>query len=67
MNATGKIQHVIVLMLENRSFDHMMGFLRSAEHQIDGLMGTEFNYVNPTDTTSAKILVSDDAPYVPSG
>ena len=65
MNATRKVQHVIVLMLENRSFDHMMGFLRSAEYQIDGLMGTEFNYVKPTDTSSTKVLVSDDAPYVP--
>jgi phospholipase C len=65
MNPTGKVQHVIVLMLENRSFDHMLGFLQSAEHEIDGLLGTEFNYVTPTDTSSERVLASDDAPYVP--
>jgi phospholipase C len=28
-NATGaaKVEHVVLLMLENRSFDHMLGFL----------------------------------------
>ncbi|MGP7996250.1 MAG: alkaline phosphatase family protein [Streptosporangiaceae bacterium] len=44
------IQHVVVLMLENRSFDHMLGFLYSgagnvspAGHPFDGLTGTEAN------------------------
>ena len=26
-----KIDHIVVLMLENRSFDHMLGFLRSSK------------------------------------
>jgi phospholipase C len=52
-------------MLENRSFDHMLGFLRSAEPEIDGLLGTEFNYIIPSDTNSTKVLVSNDALYVP--
>ena len=26
-NALEKIKHIVVLMLENRSFDHMLGFL----------------------------------------
>jgi phospholipase C len=44
------IQHVVVLMLENRSFDHMLGFLYSgsgnvspAGHPFDGLSGSEAN------------------------
>ena len=44
------IQHVVVLMLENRSFDHMLGFLYSsannvspAGHPYAGLTGTEAN------------------------
>ncbi len=44
------IQYVVVLMLENRSFDHMLGFLYSgsgnvspAGHSFDGLSGTEAN------------------------
>ena len=44
------IEHVVVLMLENRSFDHMLGFLYSAEGNVsptgqpfEGLTGTESN------------------------
>ena len=44
------VEHVVVLMLENRSFDHMLGFLYSAEGNVsptgqpfEGLSGTESN------------------------
>ena len=35
----GPIDHVIVLMMENRSFDHMLGYLKLEEHRadVDGL------------------------------
>ncbi|HTI52896.1 MAG TPA: alkaline phosphatase family protein, partial [Verrucomicrobiae bacterium] len=38
-----EIQHVVVLMLENQSFDRMLGFLRldDASQRIDGLTGAE--------------------------
>ena len=42
-----KIQRFVVLMLENRSFDHLIGSLKSANSSIDGLSGNEFNYQNP--------------------
>src|SRR5690242_2448650 len=34
-----KIEHVVVLMLENRSFDHMLGYLRleAGRTEVDGL------------------------------
>ncbi len=35
--ATPLFQHLVVLMLENRSFDHMLGFLRSPAYAIEGL------------------------------
>lgn len=35
--ATDPIQHVIVLMLENRSFDHMLGGLSGAIAGLDGI------------------------------
>ncbi len=40
-----KIEHVIVLMLENRSFDHMLGYLRleGQRDDVDGLTGKEVN------------------------
>jgi phospholipase C len=35
--ATPPFEHLVVLMLENRSFDHMLGFLRSPTYPIEGL------------------------------
>lgn len=33
-----RIKHLVVIMLENRSFDHLFGFLApSAGHQIENL------------------------------
>jgi phospholipase C len=44
------VQHIVVLMLENRSFDHMLGFLYTANgnksplgQPFDGLTGNESN------------------------
>jgi phospholipase C len=44
------VQHIVVLMLENRSFDHMLGLLYAAEGNVspagqsfEGLAGTETN------------------------
>jgi phospholipase C len=54
------IEHVIVLMYENRSFDHMLGFLPDG----DGLSGDEFNLVDPFNPASEKVLVSKGAGYV---
>ncbi|MGH3790402.1 MAG: alkaline phosphatase family protein, partial [Pseudonocardiaceae bacterium] len=34
-----EIEHVIVLVLENRSFDHMLGFLPHPDPRFDGLQG----------------------------
>ena len=40
------IEHVIVLMLENRSYDHMLGYLPN-DH---GLAGDEFNLVEQAES-----------------
>jgi phospholipase C len=42
----GKIDHIAVLMMENRSFDHMLGYLslEQGRTDVDGLTGTEYNY-----------------------
>ena len=37
------IDHVILLMLENRSFDHMLGYLYPRSGDFDGLDGTQSN------------------------
>lgn len=71
----GKIDHIVYLMLENRSFDHMLGFLyrdsknRSpAGHDFDGLSGDESN----PDETGRRINVypiaaTDPHPYLMPG
>ena len=38
-----QINHIVVLMLENRSFDSMLGMLYPASARFDGLLGTETN------------------------
>jgi phospholipase C len=46
-----KVEHIVVLMLENRSFDHMLGHLSlppgeggSGRADVDGLLGPEQNF-----------------------
>ena len=58
------IQHVVVLMLENRAFDHMLGWMKADNPDINGLTGDEFNYEDPFDTSSRKYYVHDNASYV---
>ncbi len=52
-----KIEHLVVLMLENRSFDHMFGFMKDASWPIDGLSGNETN----PDSQGAAVKVTSDA------
>jgi hypothetical protein len=35
------LKHVVVLMMENRSFDHMLGSLKADDPRINGLTGNE--------------------------
>ncbi|HTW03337.1 MAG TPA: alkaline phosphatase family protein [Streptosporangiaceae bacterium] len=63
------INHVVVLMLENRSFDHMLGFLYSGQGNMspagqpfDGLTGTESN----PDSAGAAVTVSRIEPATPN-
>jgi len=54
-----KIEHLVVLMMENRSFDHMFGFLKGNSWPIDGLNGNETN----PDSQGAAVRVSPDAQH----
>jgi phospholipase C len=46
--STSPVKYIIVLMMENRSFDHLLGHLKSANPEIDGLDGSQGNPLNPT-------------------
>ncbi len=62
MQSNSRVEHVVVLMLENRSFDHLMGFFPGA----NGLNGKEFNLLDPFSAESAdnpRFTVSSDAPW----
>lgn len=57
------IQHIVVLMMENRSFDHMLGYLKGPAYPIDGLTGSEWNPVDPANPTE-RVPVTNQATYV---
>src|SRR5437016_13431405 len=62
-----RINHVIVLMLENRSFDHLFGFFKpAAGQQLERLTGEESNLFDPSKPASAtnrRFRVSEPAPF----
>ena len=68
-NSLSAVQHVVVLMLENRSFDHMLGFLYTgagnvslAGQPFEGLTGSESN----PDATGAPVTVFKIEPTTPN-
>ncbi|MDP9053090.1 MAG: alkaline phosphatase family protein [Acidobacteriota bacterium] len=54
-----KLQHIVVLMMENRSFDHMLGSLRAVDPRINGLTGKE----NNPDTSNEPVRVAPQAEF----
>jgi phospholipase C len=59
-----QVEHIVVLMMENRSFDHMLGYLTGADMpDVRGLTGDEFNLdadggkhaVYPFDASATKV------------
>jgi phospholipase C len=60
----GKINHVVVLMLENRSFDHVLGALKAQNPAISGALDNEFyNRTDPAEPTSPLVSVGPAAAY----
>lgn len=57
------IKHIVVLMEENRSFDHMFGFAKKLLG-INGLDGTECNPVNTSVPKGPQVCVDTNAPYI---
>ncbi len=54
------IRHVVVLMLENRSFDCMLGMLYPNSEAFEGLIGTESNIWHKPDGNQQNIQVWKD-------
>lgn len=54
-SALAQIKHVVVLMMENRSFDNLLGKLYPRSEIFDGLSGGEFNL----DSAGNRVLVNN--------
>lgn len=59
----GPIKTVVVLVMENRSFDHILGWLKRLNPEIDGVTGHEWNRLNTTDPNSPIVYFRDDAEF----
>jgi phospholipase C len=53
----GAIKRFVVLMLENRSFDHMLGYLKATNPAIAGMAAGDYNFRDPI-AGSGKVVVS---------
>jgi phospholipase C len=53
------LRHIVVLMMENRSFDHMLGALKKKDPRINGLSGNESNL----DITNEPVKVQPKAQF----
>ena len=53
------VENIVVLVMENRSFDHMLGFMDG----VNGLKGDEGNHVDTAKAESLFVRVSRDAQY----
>jgi len=58
------ISRFVVLMLENRSFDHLFGYLKSANSNVAGLTGNEFNRKDPNSSVDLPVQVSRASSFV---
>eukprot|EP00249_Psilotum_nudum_P002381 c15395_g1_i1 orf=534-2141(-) len=60
----GPIKTIVVLVMENRSFDHMIGWMKRLIPDIDGVTGKEFNRLSTTDPDSPIFYFEDKAEFV---
>lgn len=60
----GPIKTVVVLVMENRSFDHMLGWMKRLNPEIDGVTGAEYNRISTADPSSPPIFFGDQSVFV---
>ncbi|XVF56681.1 hypothetical protein PTKIN_Ptkin06aG0140000 [Pterospermum kingtungense] len=58
------IKTVVLLVLENRSFDHILGWFKSLNPEIDGVTGSESNPFSTSDPNSDQVTFQDNSGYV---
>lgn len=58
------IKNVVVVVMENRSFDHMLGWMKKLNPNINGVTGSESNPLSTTDPNSPLFYFKNQAHYV---
>ncbi|KAJ6345552.1 hypothetical protein OIU78_008246 [Salix suchowensis] len=58
------IKTVVVVVMENRSFDHMLGWMKKINPEINGVDGTQWNLLNTSDPSSRKFFTNNQAQFV---
>lgn len=59
------LRHIVVLMMENRSFDHMLGGLMKEDPRINGLTGSESNPDSANEPAKVKNIAEFQAQLDP--
>ncbi|KAJ6852420.1 non-specific phospholipase C2 [Iris pallida] len=63
-SSSSPITNVVVLVMENRSFDHMLGWMKLLNPDIDGVTGSESNPVSTTDPNSPVVRFKNGSHFV---
>lgn len=58
------IKTIVILVQENRSFDHMLGWMKSLNPEINGATGSESNPLSTTDPENNRIFFSNASLHV---
>ncbi|KAH7542188.1 hypothetical protein FEM48_Zijuj02G0046600 [Ziziphus jujuba var. spinosa] len=61
---TSPIKTIVVLVMENRSFDHMLGWMKRLNPEINGVDGSESNQLSVTNPNSQRFFFQNQSHYV---
>ncbi|KAJ0970806.1 hypothetical protein J5N97_018765 [Dioscorea zingiberensis] len=64
MAIDARIKTIVVLVQENRSFDHMLGWMKTLNPEINGVTGSESNPISTSDLSSPLVSFSGGSQYV---
>ncbi|KAG8391399.1 hypothetical protein BUALT_Bualt01G0183600 [Buddleja alternifolia] len=58
------IKTIVVLVQENRSFDHMLGWMKTLNPEINGVTGSESNPISTSDPETNRVYFGNGSAYV---
>ncbi|OIV93136.1 hypothetical protein TanjilG_20798 [Lupinus angustifolius] len=58
------IKTIVILVMENRSFDHMLGWMKKLNPEINGVTGKESNTLSASDPNSKRFYFDNKSEYV---